>query len=295
MKRIPLFLIALFFIQNSVAQSPHFPLRSEASPLSRVEQVLGIDTLSLEFSRPVLNGRTLFGEMIPWGTVWRTGANASTKITFSEQMIINGNKVPKGKYSLLSIPNKDKWTIILNTNTSLWGHYGYKKEEDLLRFEVVPTTTSEFSETFNIILSNTTKFQTNMDLVWGNLKVPMLIEVDKQIADRKIMASIDEKLNDPEAHKEDIISAHIYFFAADYYFQTNRDLNQAITWMNKAIEIKEVNYFYFYQSKILGEMGRFKQAIEASQNGLALFQKGTNEEWKWRYREQIEQWRSRLD
>ena len=295
MKAVILSIAFAGLYQLGLAQQEHLPLRVEKSQLSRVEQVIGLDTVRLEFSRPNIKGRQLFGEMIPWGSVWRTGANASTKLELSEQMYINKQLVPKGKYSLLSIPGKEEWTIILNKNLELWGHYGYKEVEDFLRFKVKPTTSSEHIETFNISFTEMQKHRSTIEISWGILRVSFPIEADQQLLDNRLLASISDKLNDPDAHQDSIISAHIYFFAAEYYHQTQRDLEQALSWMNKAISISNVNYFHLFKSDILGSMKRYKEAIAASEEGLARFEKGKNEEWKWRYRQQIEKWKAKME
>ncbi len=263
--------------------------------MSGIEQVIGIDTIKLEYSRPNLKGRVLFGEMIPWGSVWRIGANASTKIELSETMFLNGNKVLPGKYSVLCIPTLEgDWTFILNKNTNLWGHYGYNEDEDLIRFPVKPTYTEDQVETLSFNFKNVSKGSADLVMEWGDLKLEVKAESDKESVDRRILASINDKLNDPAAHQEAIVSAHVYFFAADYYHQSGRDLEQALEWINKAVEIKNVNYFHLYKAEILGDLGRFEDALTASKEGLSMFEEGPNEEWKWRYRQQIEKWQKEL-
>lgn len=290
-----LLLVAVLAAETLAAQSEHFPLKREESQYKMIQQVIGLDTVTLEFSRPNLKGRELFGEMLPWDEVWRTGANASTKISFSEQMFLNGHRIPRGTYSLYSVPRKEnKWTVILNKNTSLWGHYGYDEEQDFLRLDIEPLIQEEFRETFDIVFTNTTKDSSTVSIVWGKLVIPLKIEIDKELTDQRIMSSIKQKLNDPKAHEEPIVSAHIYFFAANYYYNSNRNTEQALEWMNKAIEIKEVNYFFYYKAEIAGSSGSFTEALKASRKGLSLFEDGGNEEWKWRYRTQIDKWEREL-
>lgn len=293
MKTLTTFFIA-FMTFVSFGQNSNFPLVQEPSTFSKIVQVIGIDTLKLEYSKPNIKGRVFFGEIVPWGSVWRTGANASTKIELSQNMFLNGNLVPKGKYSLLTIPNKESWVIILNKNTSLWGHYGYNQDEDFLRFNVKALKSEEYLETFNIVFKKTDQYNSNIEISWGNIRVPFKIEVDRKGVDERIMASIKEKLNNPKAHKDPIVSAHIYFFSALYYQESDRDLNQALEWINKAIKIKSVNYFYYYKSEMLGAMNKYQEAIVTSKIGQDIFNSGNNTEWKLKYSEQIKKWMNKL-
>ena len=273
------------------AQPEEFPRVPEPSPHCRVTQTLALSDVSIDYSRPSLKGREIFGTLVPWETVWRTGANASTKLELDEELLIEGHRVPAGTYSLLSIPGKERWTIILNEDTSLWGHYGYDQTKDLLRFEVPLERGKDWIETLDIAFTDVSEWAATVEIRWGDYRVPFKLEVDKEAVDARIMADIESKLAIADSITEPVVRAHVYFFAADYYFETGRDLEQALAWMNQGIEIEPVNYFFLYQSKILGKLGRYDEAIDASKRGLDMFlEGGTNKEWIYRYEQQIAGW-----
>ncbi|MEP1097666.1 MAG: DUF2911 domain-containing protein [Cyclobacteriaceae bacterium] len=263
----------------------------EPSTHSELIQHIGFTEVELVYSRPNLDGRNLFGEMLPWGTVWRTGANANTKISFSKDVFVQGNRVSKGIYGLYSIPNENEWTIILNSDTSLWGAYGYDEKFDVLRFSVKPKSVKENVETLHIFIRDITDKSGVLDLRWGTLSVPINVEIDWEAQDQQILADIDSVLALPLDRDSDMRVAHDYLHASMYYLKYNKDLEQALKWVNKAIDIEVVSYFPLYKAEILAKLKRYDEAIEASNQGLDIFMvTGNNKEWIWRYKQQIELW-----
>ncbi len=264
----------------------------ETSTHAEVVQHIGFTEIELVYSRPNLDGRDLFGEMIPWGSVWRTGANANTKISFSKDLFFNGNRVQAGKYGLYTIPGEKEWIIILNSDTTLWGHYGYKEENDVLRFKSTPTSTSETVESLQLYFRDINDKSGILDLRWGNLSVPIKLEIDWEAQDKMILANIDSVLALPDDRDSKMRVSHDYLHGAMYYLKHDKDLEQALKWVNKALEIQVVSYFPLYKAEILAKMERYDKAIEASNQGLDIFMvKGTNKEWIWRYKQQIKQWK----
>ena len=284
-------LVALCAASAIQAQLEEFPRLPEPSAHCRVTQTLALSEVSVDFSRPNLKGREIFGTLVPWGTVWRTGANASTKLELGEELFIEGNRIPPGMYSLLSIPGKDRWTIILNKDTTLWGHYGYDQEKDLLRFEVPTQRGKDWVETMDIAFTDVSEWAATMEIRWGEYRIPVRLEVDREAVDARIMADIEAKLAAADSIEQPVVRAHVYFLAGDYYKESGRDLEKALTLMDQGIEISPVNYFFLYKSEVLGKLGRYDEAIAASQRGLDLFlEGGNNKEWIYRYEEQIAGW-----
>ena len=184
MKRTALFLAA--FVSVSVAfgqiQTP------ASSPTATISQKVGLTDVKIEYSRPNAKGRKVMGDLVPFnGEVWRTGANASTKISFSDDVTVGSTKLTKGTYALYTIPGAQQWTIILNKNTSLWGSDGYKAEEDAVRINVKPETVSPRVETFTMNLANTKDESGEVEVVWENTRVAFTFTMD---TDKKVMASI---------------------------------------------------------------------------------------------------------
>src|SRR3569832_685373 len=189
MKPIYFYLVAMLIacaVQNSYAQNLKTP---QLSSTQTVTQDLGLGQITLTYSRPNVRGRKIFGALEPYGTVWRTGANAATIIKFSDDVTIAGNKVPAGEYGLFSIPGKDEWTVILNKTAHQWGAYTYKQSEDFLRFKVKTITHSEPTETMSIQFNNVDQTKCELEVKWENISFSFPISTE---VDSKIMANIDE-------------------------------------------------------------------------------------------------------
>ena len=208
----------MFTVNESFAQ-----LKLPAASSSQtVTQGLGIENVTLNYSRPSMNGRKIFGDLVPYNEVWRTGANTNTTLTFEGDVELNGHKLSAGTYALFTIPNKSEWTIIISKNTKQWGAYTYKQSEDALRFNVKPHTLANPVETFSISFDNVTPTGAVLSLAWEKTSVKVDLKVNQQA---KILASIDEAMKGEKKP---------YFAAAQYYFSNNLDLNKALNWYDEA-------------------------------------------------------------
>ncbi|PRY16525.1 Protein of unknown function (DUF2911) [Pontibacter ummariensis] len=255
------------------------------SPSQKVEQAVGLSTVSVDYSRPSMKGREIFGDLVPYGRLWRTGANASTKIKFSEDVTIEGNKVPAGEYALYTIPGKDEWTVIIHKNTKHWGDGGqdYKPEEDLVRFKVKPQQNPREVESFTINFTNLTADATDVELLWDNTIVPFTVKTD---VDSKVMSQIQEQvLNNANANPG------LYAAAANYYFQTNRDLKQALEWMKKANQTDPKFWNLHTQAKIEAKMKDYKQAIKTAEKSKEVAQKEGNQDYVALNEKAIAEWK----
>lgn len=244
----------------------------QASPKAKLETRVGLTDVELVYSRPGLKGRDkkIFGDLIPFGKVWRTGANESSKITFAEEVNVNGQALAAGTYALYTIPGESEWTIIFSNKLDLWGEMGYKEEDDALRVQVKPVAIANPQETFTIDFSNYTSNSADLTIIWDNTLVSVPVETE---VDSKVMAQIEEKMQAAE------IDPSTYFQAANYYFQNNKDLDQALDWINKALESREHYVFYNVKSKILAEQKEFKDAIKAAEKSKELANKENNQDY----------------
>lgn len=220
--------VALIGASWTQAQGLKVPVKS---PLASVKQAVGLSEVSIEYSRPSKNGRVVMGDVVPFGEVWRTGANASTKVTFGEDVQINGKDIKAGTYSLYTIPQKNEWTVILNKNLELWGSDGYQESEDAARFVVKTGKTAELVESFTIQFSNLKPTQCNIDLMWENTKVTLDLSVN---VEEKIMKNIDVVMNQDKKP---------YHQAASYYYDNKKDMKQALIWATKAFEANPKAYW----------------------------------------------------
>jgi hypothetical protein len=237
-----------------------------ASPTASVTQQVGLANVTISYSRPSLKGRKMLGSMnVPYGKVWRTGANKVTSIEFSADATIDGKAITKGKYALVTIPDTKEWTVILNKDWDVWGTYNYKDANDILRFKVKPTTTKTATETMTFEFADTKSSSVNVIFSWENTKIQFAIQQD---ADIQIMADIKEKTADASK-----ITNDTYYDAADYYSKMNRDLATALTWAAKLVEKDPQSWTYALHGKIAAQLGQCDVAIAAATKGLAMAEK----------------------
>jgi hypothetical protein len=271
MKKITTLLIAAFavvtFSASAQVKTP------QPSPSATVKQAFGLGEITIVYSRPSVKGRVIFGDLVPFDKLWRTGANSSTKISFTEEVMIGGNKVPAGEYALYTIPGKTEWTIMINKNTKLWGTGNpgdYKQEEDVARVKVKPVAVPANVESFTIDISDVGATTAMINLSWEKTKVSFQVETS---IDEKIMASIEKTLNPkPEANS--------YFSAASYYYESDKDLAQALKWVDKAIEQRPDAFWMVHlKAKIQKKMNDTNGAIASANQSKEIAAKANNDDY----------------
>jgi hypothetical protein len=231
------------------------------SPLQTVKQAFALSDITVEYSRPSARGRVVFGDVVPFGKVWRTGANNATKITFGEDVKVEGMDVKAGTYAIYTIPNKDSWEIMLYKDLTLGGNVEeYKKENELIRFVVKPITMSgDKVETFSIDFSEMNANNTKIELVWEKTRVPFKVVAD---IDSKIMKTIDNTI---------VKDTRPYFQAASYYYDNDKDLKQAAEWADKAIANNPKGYWiYMLKAKIQAKQKDSKGAIATAEQVIKI-------------------------
>jgi hypothetical protein len=259
MKKTFFCLVALLIAgatQNIYAQELKTP---QLSSSQTIVQELGLGKITLVYSRPNVKGRKMFGGMEPYGVVWRTGANAATTITFTDDVTIEGNKVPAGQYGLFSIPDQNEWTVILSKKPDQWGAYTYKQDDDLLRFKVKTVNHSDPLETLTMQFNNVDQTKCELEVRWENISFSFHISTE---VDSKIMASIDDVMNHDKKP---------YFFAAQYYYENNKDLNKALEWISIGEKASPKSSFYkVWKARIQLKMGDKAGALKTAQEGVEL-------------------------
>ena len=243
------------------AQAPkiEFP---QPSPPASVNQKVGITEVSVEYCRPSVRGRKIFGGLVPYGEVWRTGANEATKITFSTDVKVGGAAVPAGSYELFTIPGKSEWTVIINKVTGQWGAYSYDKSNDVARITVKPESVATPVETFTISIGNLADEKSaTLDLAWDRVKVPVVITTD-------LVGMIKPKL---EAVMASDSAKKPYFDAAMFYYDNGLDLDKALEWMDAGLKEQPDAFWMTYRKGlILAKKGDKAGAIAAAKASLAL-------------------------
>ena len=265
MKKILLSAIALAgFALLSAAQ-----VRMPApSPTQTVKQDFGIGTVELTYSRPSAKGRKIYGDLVPYNKIWRTGANAATKIVFSEPVEIDGKKIDTGTYVLYTIPNVDSWEVILNKGLSNWGSDGYKESEDVMRFKAVPMKMKNKMETFTMNFSNVKPESCSLDILWENTIVS--IPVVTNFKD-KVRAQIEAGMKTDKKP---------YWQAAQFYNEYDNNLSKALENVSKAIEENDKAFWiWIYKAKIQKAIGDNEGALASSKKSQELAAEAKNDDY----------------
>jgi hypothetical protein len=266
MRKLCLIATTVFGLMTIQAQQLPMP-----SPAAKVQQTVGLTEFTVEYARPSMRGRTIFGDLVAYDQVWRTGANVATKVSFDTDIIFGSTPVGAGSYSLFTIPGKDSWTIILNKETGSWGTNSYQEELDVARViakrEQHPTT-----ETFEISFEGVSKNGAFLTIKWEQtaVRVPIEVKVDEQ-AEANIQKAIAEKPED----------ANVYRNAANYYMQNKIKLDVAETYMAKSLSLNSSSWYSHYlYAQILKENGKTKEAIDAANRSLFMGQQSAAESGK---------------
>jgi hypothetical protein len=227
------------------------------SAKAKVEQRVGVTDFSVDYSSPAVRGRKIFGGLLPYDKLWRTGANASTKLTASRDFTFGGTPVPKGTYSVLSIPGASSWTVVLNKDVALAGTDGYDTKDDVARVTVTPATIP-VRERMTFLFSDSTDDATRLDLEWETTRVSIPITVDTV---SYVKASIDTAVAD---------AWRPHYQAGRYLIENNGDLDTAIKYLDMSIGIQSNWSNNWWRAQGLAKKGRTADAIAAGERALEL-------------------------
>jgi hypothetical protein len=245
-----------------------------ASPTQTLSQDFGLGKIEIVYSRPGLKGRAAFGNgtvLAPTGTVWRTGANGATKVTFSHPVTVGGKLLAAGAYALFTIPGETEWTIIFNTNSNSWGSFSYKEAEDVVRFKVKSETTSNSTENFTINVDNITPETATISLKWAKTLVNIPISTDIKTVIRGQVK---------EATKGTNVTADVYFAAANFYYDMDKDYDNALVCVDKAVSLNTKAYYMFLlKAKVQKELGNKKGARETAETCIKLATEANNQDY----------------
>ncbi|NLP56635.1 DUF2911 domain-containing protein [Lutibacter sp. B1] len=277
LKKISILIVFIGLISTVNAQIK----TPQPSPAAKLEQTVGLTEVSLEYSRPAMRGRTIFGGLVPYGQTWRTGANVNTKITFGDDVIIDGKELKKGTYAIYTIPNKDSWEVIFYTDANNWGTP--QKWDDTkvalkttVNVESMPMKIESFTITFDDVNSNSAV----LGFLWENTYVGVPFEVPTE---KIALKSIETVMGGPTAND--------YFQAASYYHTEGKDLKQALEWMKLATKGENPPFYYLRRmSLIQADLGDKAGAIATAKKSLAGAEKANNADYIKMNKESIAQW-----
>ncbi len=250
MKKEFLVLMALSFFSVTLFAQVDLP---RLSPNASISEMVGYTTITVNYCRPAVRERVIWGELVPYNKVWRTGANEATTVQFTTDVTVEGNKVPAGRYSLFTIPAENEWTVILNKTDKQFGAFNYKQEDDLLRFIVNPSKGS-YTEQLQFSFSNLTDASTDLVLNWENLQISFKIEVD-------VVGQAYSKIKEAIATKPD--RWQNYTEGASFAYENNVFLDEALQWTDKAISFGPNFTPYYVKAKVLFRKNLFKDALMA--------------------------------
>lgn len=240
------------------------------SPTQTIKQDFGVSAVELSYSRPGMKGRKIFGDLVPYGKVWRTGANGATTLTFGDEVTIGGTKIPAGKYGLLTIPDKASWTIIITKQLDVTSPAAYKAENDVVRVQAKPETSGTKTESFTMQFANITPGSCELHMMWDKTMVSLPISTE---IDGKVMAQIETAMNSDNANKP-------YFPAAMYYMESGKDMNKALEWFGKAAEQNPKAFWvYHHQARCMAKLGKKQDAIASANKSIELAKEAKNDDY----------------
>lgn len=264
MKKIITAAAAVFTLLSAGAQ-----LKTPApSPTQTIKQDFGLAAVELSYSRPAMKGRKIFGDLVPFGKVWRTGANNATTLTFGDEVTIGGVKIPAGKYGLLSIPEKSSWTLIITKQTDVTSPAAYKQDMDVVRVNAPVMKSKTAVESFTMQFANLTATSCELHIKWDKAAVSLPITTE---IDTKVMAAIEAAMKTEKPP---------YFNAAMYYMDNGKDLNQALAWFDKAVEAQPTAFWIHHQrANCLAKLGKKEDAKKAASRSIELAKEAKNDDY----------------
>ncbi len=250
------------------------------SPLSKIEQKVGLTDVTVEYSRPGAKNRRVFGKLVPFGEMWRTGANASTKVTFSEDVQVEGQRLEKGTYALYTIPGEEEWEVIFYKDVSHWGVPSeYDETQEAVRATVMSEEIPWTIETFVIDIGSLRDATAIMTLGWESTLVPIKIEF-------KTGSMVEEKIAKVLAGP----TARDYYLSARYYFSNDKDLEQAKEWIEIANE-KDAKFWQLrLESLIHAKLDDIDEAIRTAKASMKMAEEAGNNNYVRMNKASIEEW-----
>jgi uncharacterized protein YdeI (BOF family) len=264
MKKVVVLLLALIST-GVMAQGIKTPA---PSPTQTIKQDFALSSIEITYSRPAAKGRKIFGDLVPFGKIWRTGANGATKVTFGEDVKVGGVPVKAGSYAIYSVPTANEWEIIINKGANNGGLAGYKTEEDVARFKVKSMELPMMIENFTVILGNLTASSADIQILWENtaVQIPVVADIDS-----KIMAQINTAMT---------VDSRPYFQAASYYFDNGKDINKALEWANKAVEAQPTAYWVMHlKAKVQAKAGDKSGAKATAMKSMEMAKEAKNDDY----------------
>jgi len=256
--------LAVGFIATAQIEAP------QPSPSAMVKQTVGLTDVTLEYARPAMRGRAIFGELVPFDKLWRTGANANSTIEFSDDVMVAGTKVKAGKYAVYTKPGKKEWQVMLYADTSNWGTPREWDASKVVATATVPVQSLKMAqESWTMAIGELAMDKAHLQMMWDKtlVQVPFTVPTGD-----KTQASIDKVMAGPGAND--------YYQAAAFYLEAGKDMKQAHDWISKAVELRPEAFWMFTRKALIEEkMGDAKAAVNTAKTALAIAQKAGNADY----------------
>ena len=274
----PIFYLTLLLISFTVhAQLP----RPQLSPKAKLVQTVGLSEVTIEYSRPAVRNRNIFGDLVPYDVLWRTGANQNTLITFSDDVTVSGQPLSKGTYALYSIPKQDFWMVYFYNETNNWGTPSSWDENQVSLAVRAKVQTISHAESFSISLENISLDSADLQLAWEQVA----IQIPMTFPTNEIMSSHISKMNPDSASANDL------YTAAVYYLNNDKDLQKAKVWITKAVELRTDAFWFYRQKSLIHEaLGELNLAIDSAKTSLQLASTSGNQQYIDLNKKQLVKW-----
>lgn len=258
----------------------------QPSPAATVKQTVGLTDIEVNYSRPSKKGRTIFGDLVPYDEMWRTGANKNTIIQTSEMLIFGSDTLKAGTYSIFTTPHKaGSWDVYFYTNTENWGTpENWNDESVAVKTTAKVRETKDVTESFTIGFDNLSSTGADLILSWDQTSARVSFSVNTQA---QVMSTIEKTMAGP--------SSRDYYLAADYYLTEGKDMKQALEWINKSLELADERQFWVLRRKALiqAELGDYKGAIATAEESMKLAEEANYDNYVKMNKESIEEWKKK--
>lgn len=254
----------------------------QPSPSAKIEQQVGLSKVVVEYSRPGMKDREIFGGLVPYGEKWRTGANNNTTISFDTNVTIDGKELKAGTYAIYTVPKQNEWEVMFYSDTNNWGlPQQWDESKVALKATAKVQEMPMEMETFTILIDNLQNDSAALNFIWENTVATLPINVP---TDERAMSSIQRVMNGP--------SANDYFAAASYYHDEKKDLNKAYEWIKKAVDMAGEDAFWVIRRKALieADMGKKQEAIATAKKSLAAAEKAGNKDYVKMNQDSLKEW-----
>ncbi|MDT0294973.1 DUF2911 domain-containing protein [Mesonia ostreae] len=278
MRKFTFLLVCILFagVSSAQIQTP------QPSPSAKMEQMVGLTNIELEYSRPSMRGREVFGNLVPYDKMWRTGANTNTTISFSDDVKIGGEKLPAGTYAIFTVPHKNNWDVIFYSDSNNWGlPEKWNESKVALKASAESQKMPMEMETFTMVIDDLTNNSAVISFLWGDTAASFTVDVPTK---DKTMANIEKALNGPTASD--------YYASAVYYYEEGKDIKQALEWINKSVDMQKNTPYYMLRKKSLIEAkaGKKKEAIATAKESLAGAKKAGNKDYVKMNEDSLKEW-----